>query len=357
MVCHGESRGPETFEDISEAIVRERQIEEWKRKWKTELIRSANPYWQVLYEVILYTHEYWYSMIILVHGGAGNKKPSQMALRKLSEALSSGFDILNKSGSALEAVTESIKILEDSGLFNAGAGGNLQFDGIRRLDASLMEGKSLRAGSVIGIEGIRNPILAAMHVMDLPNIILTNRGARRIASAKGLAILPKAGPNSLRRLERTMKKEKSLNDLYKQFFSTVGAVALDRHGNLAAGASTGGTPGMLPGRVGDTPIIGAGTYAENSLGAAACTGTGEYIVRLAMAKEICMNLCEMPPHKASVLSLKRLVGLGGQAGVICLNGKGEFVIRHTTRYMPSGYAIRGRIMVKEGFDNSLFVNT
>jgi beta-aspartyl-peptidase (threonine type) len=294
-------------------------------------------------------------MILLIHGGAGNRKPSKAALSKLSDALSSGFDILGNGGSALDAVTESIKILEDSGLFNAGVGGNLQFDGMRRLDASLMEGKYLKAGSVIGIEGIRNPILAAMHVMDLPNVILTNTGARRIAVAKGLALLPKPGSDSLRKLERIRKKEKTLNNLYKQFFSTVGAVALDRYGNLAAGASTGGTPAMLPGRVGDTPIIGAGTYAENSLGAVACTGTGEYIVRLAMAKEICMNLHEMSPRKASVISLKRLVRLGGQAGIICLNRKGKFVIMHTTRYMPSGYAVRGRIMVKEGFDTSSFL--
>jgi beta-aspartyl-peptidase (threonine type) len=296
-------------------------------------------------------------MIILVHGGAGNRKPAKLALRKLSQALSSGFYILGNGGSALEAVTESIKILEDSGLFNAGAGGNLQFDGIRRLDASLMEGKYLKAGSVIGIEDIRNPILAAMHIMDLPNVILTNTGARRIAVAKGLALLPKPDSDSLRKLERIRKKEKTLKNLYKQFFSTVGAVALDKYGNLAAGASTGGTPAMLPGRVGDTPIIGAGTYAENSLGAVACTGTGEYIVRLALAKEICMNLHEMSPRAASLISLKRLVGLGGQAGVICLNGEGKFVILHTTRYMPSGYAVRGRITVKEGFDNSSFMKS
>jgi beta-aspartyl-peptidase (threonine type) len=303
----------------------------------------------------IYAHVYSSSMIILVHGGAGNKKPPKRALRKLSQALSSGFDILRNGGSSLEAVTESIKILEDSGLFNAGAGGNLQFDGIRRLDASLMEGKSLKVGSVIGIEGIRNPILAAMHIMDLPNVILTNTGARRIAISKGVPRLPKADPDSLRKFERIRKTEKVLNNLYKQFFSTVGAVALDRYGNVAAGASTGGTPAMLPGRVGDTPIIGAGTYAENSLGAVACTGTGEYIVRLALAKEICMNLRAMFPRAACLISLRRLVGLGGQAGVICLNGKGKFVIMHTTRYMPSGYAARSRIMVKEGFDNSLFL--
>ena len=295
-------------------------------------------------------------MIMLIHGGAGDRKPSKAALRKLSEALSAGFEILGNGCSALEAVTESIRLLEDSGLFNAGAGGNLQFDGVRRLDASLVEGKALKAGSVIGIEGIRNPILTARHVMDLPNIILTNIGAREIAVAKGLAELPKADPASRRRLEQSTKREKALMNIYRRFFSTVGAVAFDRHGNLAAGASTGGTPATLPGRVGDTPIIGAGTYAENRLGAVACTGTGEYIARLALAKEICMNLHRMSLRKASTTSLKRILALGGQAGVICLDGEGRFVIMHTTRYMPSGYAVQGRITVREGFANSLFRN-
>lgn len=288
-------------------------------------------------------------MLLIVHGGAGSKKPKKKALKKLSESLSSGYKMLSNGGTALDAVIESIMVLEESGIFNAGSGGNLQLDGVRRLDASLMEGRYLRAGSVIGLEGIRNPIKVAKFIMDLPHVMLTNKGAKRIADAKKLAPLPELDKESLENLEKIKKKEKALFEIYKQYFSTVGAVAFDKYGDLAAGASTGGIPAMLPGRVGDTPIIGSGIYAENSLGAVSCTGTGEDIIRLSLAKEICMNLKSMPPHRASVLSLKRLSKIGGRAGIILINNKGQFTIMHTTEYMASGYANKRGITVKEGF--------
>jgi len=291
-------------------------------------------------------------MIILVHGGAGSGKPAHKALKKLSVSLSSGYRILNNGGTALDAVTEAIKILEDSGIFNAGSGGNLQLDGVRRLDASLMEGKNLRAGSVIGLEGIRNPIEVVKSIMDLPHVMLTHRGAIRIAEAKKLPPLPEPSKAFIKKLEKMKKKEKSFVKLYNHYFSTVGAVALDAYGDLAAGSSTGGTPLMLPGRVGDTPVIGSGIYADNSLGAVACTGMGEYIIRLALAKEICMNLKRMSPHRASASSLKRISRLGGEAGIILLNKKRQFIIRHTTQYMAAGYAIHGCITVQPGFEKT-----
>ena len=250
-------------------------------------------------------------MILLVHGGAGSKKPSRRSLARLTESLASGFDILHRGGTSLDAVVASIKILEDSGLFNAGAGANLQFDGVRRLDASLMEGKELRAGAVVGLEGIQNPVLAARHVMDLPHVMLTDRGARKIALAHKLPLLPEPGREAYRKLERMKKINNSLLSLYQTYFSTVGAVALDRNGNLAAGSSTGGIPAMLPGRVGDTPVIGAGIFADNTRGAVACTGIGEYIIRLSLAKEICMHMKTLTPYRAASLSLRRLTGLGG----------------------------------------------
>ena len=126
-----------------------------------------------------------------------------------------------------------------------------------------MEGKELRAGAVVGLEGIRNPVLAARHVMDLPHVMLTDRGARRIALAHKLPLLPEPGPEAYRKLERMKKINTSLLSLYQTYFSTVGAVALDGSGDLAAGSSTGGIPAMLPGRVGDTPVIGAGIFADN----------------------------------------------------------------------------------------------
>lgn len=283
---------------------------------------------------------------MLVHGGAGSRKPTKKALKKLYESLSSGFEILKRGGTAIDAVVESIRILEDSGIFNAGLGGNLQFDGVRRLDASLMDGKNLKVGSVIGIEGIKNPIKLARIIMDLPHGILTNVGAKKIAAHHGLETLLEPDKDSLERLIGIKRRRKEINSVYEKYFSTVGAIALDGYKNLAAGTSTGGIEAMLPGRVGDTPIIGAGTYADNSFGAVSCTGTGEYIIRLSLAKEICMNMQVLSPLKAAKFSLKRLRRIGGEGGVIVINRKGQMAIIHSTRYMASGWAADKGIVVK-----------
>ncbi|MEW6109233.1 MAG: isoaspartyl peptidase/L-asparaginase family protein [Nitrospirota bacterium] len=289
-------------------------------------------------------------MLIAVHGGAGNRKPTRKALEKISDSLTEGYSKLSGGGTALDAVVSSIKLLEDSGIFNAGSGANIQLDGIRRLDSSIMEGEFLSAGSVIGIEGIRNPIEAARAVMECPHVMMTDIGARKIAEAHKLLPLPGPDRASLDRLKRLLKEEKIISSMYKKYFSTVGAVAIDIKGNIAAGASTGGITAMLPGRVGDTPIIGAGVYAENPLGAVSCTGIGEFIIRLSLAKEIVMNLKRLSPSKAADHSLKRIIGLDGHAGVIVLNSKGRLAITHTTRYMASGYADKKGIVVKEKFN-------
>lgn len=286
-------------------------------------------------------------MLLILHGGAGERRPAKKALKKISGSLAAGYEILRDGGSAIDAVVKSLTILEDSGLFNAGSGGNIQFDGVRRLDASLMDGKDLRAGSVVGIEGIKNPIRLARIIMDLPHVMLTNVGARRVVDAHKLEPLSEPDKESLEILEKIKKREREMLRIYEEYFSTIGAVALDREGNLAAGTSTGGIAAMLPGRVGDTPIIGAGTYADNSTGAVSCTGTGEYIMRLCLAKEICMNMKGISPLKAARSSLKRLLSIGGRAGVIAINRKGQFAIAHTTRYMASGYANEKGIMVRE----------
>jgi beta-aspartyl-peptidase (threonine type) len=285
-------------------------------------------------------------MLLIVHGGAGSLKPQKKVLKKLSESLSSGRRILIEGGTAIDAVIETIKILEDSGTFNAGLGGNFQLDGIRRLDASVMEGRFLRAGSVIGLEGIRNPIVTALFIMDMPHVMLTHQGAKRIANAEKIAVLSPSDKKAFARLKKAKKKEKVFMKVYQQYFSTVGAVALDKYGDLSAGASTGGIPIMFPGRVGDTPVIGAGIYADNSFGAISCTGMGEYIIRLSLAKEICMNMGSMSPYKATAFSLRRLQKIGGDGGVILINGQGRFTIAHTTKYMPSGYADKKGISVR-----------
>src|SRR5208283_1386889 len=192
-------------------------------------------------------------MILVVHGGAGSKKPTKNALKKISESLSAGYRVLSDGGPALDAVVRSITILEDSGVFNAGLGGNLQLDGVKRLDAALMEGVNLKVGATIGIEGVKNPIDLARIIMDLPSVILTNAGAKKIAEAHQLASLPKPDKTVLRRLKKAYRKEEKVRRIYEEYFSTVGAVALDKYGALAAGSSTGGIHAMLPGRVGDTP--------------------------------------------------------------------------------------------------------
>lgn len=149
-------------------------------------------------------------MILLVHGGAGFRRPGTRLLKKLTESFSPGFHILQRGGSSLEAVTESIRVLEDSGLFNAGSGANLQFDGVRRLDASLMEGKYLNAGSVIGLEGIRNPVMTARIIMQLPHVILTHKGA------KGICILTPKNCSIGRsgRGDRSQQKRQVYNHAY-----------------------------------------------------------------------------------------------------------------------------------------------
>jgi beta-aspartyl-peptidase (threonine type) len=238
-------------------------------------------------------------------------------------------------------------VLENSGLFNAGLGGVLQLDGVQRLDASLMEGKELNAGAVAGLEGFRNPIKAAQRIMETSHVLMTNMGARRIA--KGLAPLPKPSKASREKLKLLLRKEKEIVELYGKYFSTVGAVALDVEGNLAAGTSTGGTYAMLPGRVGDSPIIGAGTYAENATGAVSCTGAGEYILRRALAKETCLLMEGRTPAAAAGKALKAVLRIGGQAGIIALDRSGRFTIMHTTDFMGSGYAKAKRIQVQERF--------
>ncbi|MBI4949781.1 MAG: isoaspartyl peptidase/L-asparaginase [Deltaproteobacteria bacterium] len=288
-------------------------------------------------------------MMLIAHGGAGSKRPSVSALKKIREAIKYGYSILEGRGSALTAVIETIAVLEDSGLFNAGRGANLQLDGIQRVDAAVMEGARCEAGSVIGLEGYKNPIRAAGVVMESPHKILTNIGARVLSSAYDLDPMPELDDKSIQRLKRLKAGEHELVEIFKKHFSTVGAIAMDRDGDLAAGSSTGGVALMLPGRVGDTPIIGAGVYADNASGAVACTGRGEDIIRVCLAKEVAMRMCESAPAPAARASLRKILSIGGEAGLIAIKRTGSFAIMHTTAYMACGYADGKEVVVKDGF--------
>ena len=271
-------------------------------------------------------------MALLVHGGAGQSRPTKRQHRVLQETLEVCWEILKRSGTSLDAVEQIIQRLEDSNVFNAGRGGKLQLDGHRRLDASLMEGRYLKAGAVAALEGIANPISAARQVMDRsPHVLLIGEGAKRFSKLhrlKRLASPSEAGSSPLPLRRRAIK-----------MLETVGAVALDAYGNLAAGASTGGISMMLPGRVGDSPLIGSGVYADNEGAAVSMTGMGEGIIRAGLAKEISFRVQQgLSPQQATRFALRRLVvRLRGSAGAIVLDTVGRFAILHTTPHMIAGY--------------------
>ncbi len=268
----------------------------------------------------------------------------------LEDALVSGYALLRRDDSALAAVEAAIRILEGSGLFNAGVGSRLQLDGVRRMDAALMEGRELRAGAVAGIQEVRHPITAARLVMkETAHVLLVGEQATRFARhfklerqpARGLpkrsstrAVSPATGLAS-----KTLALFRDMTRRDRLGRETVGAVALDADGTVAAGASTGGIDFMLPGRVGDTPLIGCGIYADNQAGAVSMTGLGESIVRIVVAKEIMNRLGSGASPRAAVrFVLNKVVSrVGGAAGALVLTPGGRFAIRHTTPRMSAGY--------------------
>ena len=286
--------------------------------------------------------------IIAVHGGAGSRAMSAAQRDCLKEALRLGYGMLQAGGTAVAAVEGAIRTLEASGLFNAGVGSRRQLDGARRMDASIMEGRELKAGAVAAIEGIRHPITAARLVMQETNhVLLVGRPASRFARHFHLERQPRSTKRQILRkgdskepgAKNTLALFKRLYRLRSSGLETVGAVSLDRHGTVAAGASTGGIAFMLPGRVGDTPLIGSGVYADNEAGAVSMTGIGEAIIRLAVAKEIIDRLADgATSAKATRVVLQRLVRkVRGSAGALVLSLDGQVTIQHVTPYMAAGH--------------------
>ena len=237
---------------------------------------------------------------IAIHGGAGtinrDKITSEQdsAIRAaLGSALEAGSTILKDGGSAMDAITATIILLENDPNFNAGKGAVFTWDRTNELDSSIMDGSDLSAGAVAGINGTRNPILLARAVKDKsPHVMLSGEGANQFSREQGLEQVPPeyyATPYRLDQIDKLLSKEISAADIdYK--FGTVGAVAMDRQGHMAAGTSTGGMTGKRWGRVGDSPIIGAGTYADDRSCAISATGSGEYFIRLGVAHEICARI-------------------------------------------------------------------
>jgi len=293
---------------------------------------------------------------VLVHGGAGRRRATAAQRKCIAETLALGIELLQKDQSALDAVETMIRYLEGSGRFNAGIGSREQLDGCQRMDAALMEGAFLRAGAVAGLEDICHPISAARVVMEkTDHVLVISSHASKLAQHFGLEQLEfsrKSQSQHRAPLVRT-RNAKTLK-LYKNMaaYDTVGAVALDKVGTLAAGASTGGVSLMLPGRVGDSPLIGSGVYADNEAGAVSMTGLGESIIRLSMAKHIVFAMKNgQNPLTATRHALRSLVRrVQGEAGCLVLAPNGQFAIRHVTPCMIAGHWNgRGKPFVADQF--------
>jgi beta-aspartyl-peptidase (threonine type) len=295
----------------------------------------------------------------VIHGGAGNLDPAklppgkQAAYRaKLEEALGAGHAVLARGGESVDAVVAALSILEDSPLFNAGKGAVFTHDGRNELDASIMDGARRRAGAVAAVHRIKNPIQLARRVMDdSPHVMLVGDGAEVFAQAQGIALVDPSYFFTQRRwdqLQQALADERAgepqsargasepIEGGYQ--FGTVGAVALDRQGRLAAGTSTGGMTNKRYGRVGDSPLIGAGTYADARC-AISSTGHGEFFIRYTVAKDICARVeyLHQPLREAVAdVILKELVGVGGEGGVIALDAQGEAAMIFNTTGMFRG---------------------
>ena len=286
---------------------------------------------------------------IAIHGGAGVISRAAMTpeaeksyKEDLGRALDAGYAVLESGGSSMDAVVAAVKILEDSPLFNAGRGAVFSAEGANELDASLMDGQTLRAGAVAGLRHVRNPIELARLVMERsPHVFLTGKGAEDFALESGLALVPRSWFYTERRwqqLEQARRGER-LSAAEIGYYGTVGAVALDAQGNLAAATSTGGVTNKKWGRVGDSPIIGAGNYADNASCAVSATGSGEFFIRGVIAHEISalMKYRGLPVDEAARTAIQgRLAALGGDGGVIVVDRDGNIAMEFNTEGMFRG---------------------
>lgn len=313
-----------------------------------------------------------HSISLAIHGGAGTIRKENITAQqekaykdKLREALDAGYAVLEQGGQSQEAVVAAIRIMEESPLFNAGRGAVFTSEGKNELDASIMEGKTGQAGAVAGVSTIKSPILAAQAVMNLsPHVLLSGEGAEQFARLHGLEMVDPSyffeerRQQQLKRIqEREKDKEKEESSLQpgavppyddtqnlfpfeNHKFGTVGAVALDQYGNLAAGTSTGGMTNKRFGRIGDSPIIGAGTYAENASCAVSATGHGEFFIRNVVAYDIAalMKYKNMSVEEAAnEVVMKKLVEKGGEGGVIAMDQKGNISMPFNSEGMFRGY--------------------
>lgn len=277
---------------------------------------------------------------IAIHGGAGTilkknmtEKTEAQYMAKLTEARDAAYEVLNHGGSSQKAVLAAIQILENSPLFNAGVGAVYTYDEVHELDASVMDGKTRNAGAVSGVTTVKNPILLANSVMENSvHVMLSGKGAEEFAKAQGFSRVDNSIFNTERRLKSLNKAKQKMQTSTQWYedadyrYGTVGAVALDKDGNLFAGTSTGGMTAKRWGRIGDSPVIGAGTFADNESCAVSATGHGEYFIRYNVASDICARVAYQQ------LSIKQagdevihdvLLPVGGTGGVIIVDPKGK----------------------------------
>ena len=303
---------------------------------------------------------------LVIHGGAGTIDRAKMTPESekeyrggLERALSAGYEILKRGGSGLDAAEAAVRVLEDDPHFNAGKGAVFTDAGTNELDAAIMDGKTLKAGAVANLRHIRNPISLARllmeksdHALKSPRVgplFMAGEGAEAFAKQNGVQLVDQKYFFTQERwdaLQKIKEAEKSGPAGEKKFIitdqdrhGTVGAVALDQNGNLAAATSTGGTSNKKAGRIGDSPIIGAGTYANNATCAVSCTGDGEYFIRAAVAHEISalMEYRGMKLQEAAQAALDNAKKLGGEGGLIAIDKNGAMALPFNTNGMYRGY--------------------
>jgi beta-aspartyl-peptidase (threonine type) len=296
---------------------------------------------------------------LVIHGGAGTILKSNITPElekaysdKLNEALKAGYDTLSKGGTSLDAIVVSIRIMEDSPLFNAGKGSVFTADGLNEMDAAIMDGKTLKAGSVAGVHILKNPITAARCVMEKSqHVMMVGAGAEKFArtcncdTADAAYFFDQKRWDQLQKIKNEEKTKLDHGSLTPsaypdQKFGTVGVAALDKYGNIAAGTSTGGMTNKKYGRVGDAPIIGAGTYANNKTCAISCTGHGEFFMRSVVAHDVSalMEYKGLSLEKAAdEVVNKKLKEMGGEGGLIGIDAKGNITMPFNSAGMYRGY--------------------
>ena len=283
---------------------------------------------------------------IVVHGGAGvmsglSEETRSQINAKIKESVSEAFIILENGGSSIDAVEKAVTILEDSPLFNAGRGSVYSSDEVQEMDASIMDGKKRLAGAVASVSIVKNPIKLARKVAEeTDHVLLVGDGAEAFAKNAGIEIVDSSYFYHEERLQRVRNLKKNVSKFYKKSdkIGTVGAVALDKMGNISAATSTGGMTNKLPGRVGDSPIIGSGTWAQNGVCGVSSTGHGEYFIKYQVAREVCirMEYLNQSLSKSSSSIINELADIGGSGGLIAIDSKGNISTPFNTKGMIRG---------------------